>query len=120
MTINCVCEHNGNVTLLYAVDYIGAYARGESLEIAISKMPIEINSYLRWLGENIPANIDVVIVDEKKSELQIKDANSDVLFQSEKAPLTRRTEMGGRDLLPLGQQALPSDLSVLHRKHPFR
>lgn len=88
MTINCVWEHNGNDTLLYAVDYIGAYARGESLEIAISKMPIEINSYLRWLGENIPANIDVVIVDEKKSELQIKDADSDVLFQSEKAPLT--------------------------------
>ncbi len=25
MTINCVWEHNGKETLLYAVDYIGAY-----------------------------------------------------------------------------------------------
>ena len=46
MTINCVWEHNGNDTLLYAVDYIGAYTRGESLEIAKAKMHDEIVSYL--------------------------------------------------------------------------
>ena len=42
MTVNCVWEHNGNDTLLYAVDYVGAYARGESIEVAVSKMPAEI------------------------------------------------------------------------------
>ena len=88
MTINCVWEHNGNDTLLYAVDYIGAYTRGESLEIAMSKMPQEIISYLKWLGENTSDNIKVVIVGEKASDLAIKDADSDVLFESEKAPLT--------------------------------
>ena len=88
MTINCVWEHNGDDTLLYAVDYIGAYTRGESLEIAMSKMPQEIISYLKWLGEDTSDNIEVVITQEKDSELAIKDADSDVLFESEKAPLT--------------------------------
>lgn len=88
MTINCVWEHNGNDTLLYAVDYIGAYTRGESLEIAKAKMPGEIISYLKWLGVDTSDNIEVVIVGEKGSNLAIKDADSDVLFESEKIPLT--------------------------------
>ena len=88
MTINCVWEHNGNDTLLYAVDYIGAYTRGESLEIAKAKMTSEIVAYLRWLGEDTTDNIEVVIVGKKASDLAIKDADSDVLFESEKAPLT--------------------------------
>ena len=88
MTINCVWEHNGNDTLLYSVDYIGAYTRGESLEIAKAKMPGEIISYLKWSGEDTSDNIEVVITQEKDSELAIKDADSDVLFESEKAPLT--------------------------------
>ena len=88
MTINCVWEHNGNDTLLYAIDYIGAYTRGESLEIAMSKMPQEISSYLKWLGEDTFDNIEVVIVGEKASDLAINDADSDVLFESEKEPLT--------------------------------
>ena len=88
MTINCVWEHNGNDTLLYAVNYIGAYTRGESLEIAKAKMPQEIIAYLKWLGEDPSDNIEVVIIGEKTSDLVIKDADSDVLFESEKAPLT--------------------------------
>ena len=88
MTINCVWEHNGNDTLLYASDYIGAYTRGESLEIAKAKMPGEIVSYLKWLDEGITDSIEIMIAEEKESELAIKDADSDVLFESEKTPLT--------------------------------
>ena len=88
MTINCVWEHNGNDTLLYASDYIGAYTRGESLEIAKAKMPGEILSYIKWLGEDVTDSIEIIITQEKDSDLAIKDADSDVLFESEKAPLT--------------------------------
>ena len=88
MKVYCVWEHNGDDTLLYAVDYIGAYTRGESLEIAKAKMLGEIVSYLKWLGEDTSDNIEVVITQEKDSKLAIKDADSDVLFESEKAPLT--------------------------------
>ena len=74
--------------MLYASDYIGAYTRGESLEIAKAKMPGEILSYLKWLGEDVTDIIEIIITQEKDSDLAIKDADSDVLFESEKAPLT--------------------------------
>ena len=88
MTINCVWEHNGNDTLLYAIDFIGAYTRGESLETAKAKMSEEIVSYLKWLGAETSDHIEVVIAQEKDSDLAIKDADSDVLFESEKVSLT--------------------------------
>lgn len=89
MKINCVWEHNGNDTLLYAEDDIGAYTRGESLAIAIDKMPGEMISYMTWAGKDIPPCIEIAIAEEKSSDLTIKDADSDVLFESEKAPLTQ-------------------------------
>ena len=89
MTINCVWEHNGNDTLLYAVDYIGAYTRGENLEVAKAKMPGEIISYLKWCGKEVTDSIEIIIAQEKDSELNIKDADSDVLFESEKETLTK-------------------------------
>lgn len=88
MTINCVWEHNGGDTLLYATDHIGAYTRGESLETAKAKMQGEIISYLKCLKRDACDNMEIVIVGEKNSSLAIKDADSDVLFESEKAPLT--------------------------------
>lgn len=88
MIINCVWEHNGSDTLLYAVDFVGAYTRGESLEIAKAKMPQEIASYCSWLGMEAEGKAEIVIVGEKRSELTIRDADSDVLFESEQAPLT--------------------------------
>ena len=88
MTINCVWEHNGRDTLLYATNFVGAYTRGESLEIAKAKMPQEIVSYCNWLGMDAAGKTEIVIVGEKRSELAICDADSDVLFESEKAPLT--------------------------------
>ena len=88
MTINCVWEHNGRDTLLYAVDFVGAYTRGETLEAAVRKMQAEICSYLKWCGKKAVTSMDIVIIEEKVSELAICDADSDVLFESEKAPLT--------------------------------
>ena len=88
MTINCVWEHNGRDTLLYALDFVGAYTRGETLEAAVRKMQAEICSYLKWCGKKAVTSMDIVIIEEKVSELAICDADSDVLFESEKAPLT--------------------------------
>ena len=88
MIIHCVWEHNGNDTLLYATNFVGAYTRGESLEIAKTKMPQEIVSYCSWLGMEAAGKTEIVIVGEKRSELTIRDADSDVLFESEQAQLT--------------------------------
>ena len=87
MKVNCIWEHNGNDSLLYAENCIGAFARGESLTIALQKMPAEICSYHSWVGTAEPDTIELVIVQEKESNLEIKDADSDVLFVTEE-PLT--------------------------------
>ena len=84
-----VWEHNGNDTLLYSVDNIGAYSRGESLDVAISKIKTEIEAYSLWKNQNFEDNFEIEIVQEKNSNLQISDADSDILFDSEKAPLTQ-------------------------------
>jgi len=88
MKIECVWEHNGNDTLLYAVNLPGAYTRGENKEIALEKMAPEACSYLRWKGETAPESFTVEIVQEAKCDLQVCDADSDVLFDAEKKPLT--------------------------------
>lgn len=88
--MKCVWEHNGNDTLLYSTEYIGAYARGDSLEAAVAKMKAEIEAYSLWSGQ-IPEKIsDLEIVQEKNSSLQIADADSDILFDSERTPLTQK------------------------------
>lgn len=87
MIVNCLWEHNGGDTLLHALDHPGAYTRGENLETAISKMPSELSSYLRWCGEEIPQDFDIIIASEQPSQLAIRDADSDVLYDREKSPL---------------------------------
>lgn len=88
MTIQCVWEHNGSDTLLYAVDLPGAYTRGADLDAAVKKMAGEAYSYLKWKGEAEHGDIAVQIVQDAACDLQICDADSDVLFEAEKAPLT--------------------------------
>lgn len=88
MIVECVWEHNGKDTLLFAVNLPGAYARGESRKIATEKMVTEVRSYLLWRGECVPEDIAIEIVQDTLSDLQICDADSDVLFAAEQEPLT--------------------------------
>ena len=98
MKIECIWEHNGDDTLLYAKDYVGAFTRGENLEVASKKMKNEILAYSSWLGNDLQEDIEVVIVQEKNSELEIKDADSDVIFMVEEAALTMSEYITLRDL----------------------
>ena len=88
MKINCVWEHNGDDTILYAENFAGAFTRGASKEEAILKMPEEIRRFQLWRNETPFRRYDIEIVQEKESELQIRDADSDVLFKAEEAPLS--------------------------------
>ncbi len=98
MKLRCVWEHNDNDTILYAVDYVGAFTRGENLNIARQKLNAEIQSYLSWRGEALQENIEMVIVQEKESDLEIKDADSDVLFLSEEESLSMEEYLKLKDL----------------------
>ena len=88
MKINCVWEHNGNDSLLYANNYAGAFTRGASKEEAILKMPEEIRRFQLWQNQTPSEDYEIEIVQEKESDLQIRDADSDVLFTTEARPLT--------------------------------
>ncbi|MDE6767593.1 MAG: hypothetical protein K2J35_05315, partial [Eubacterium sp.] len=88
MIVRCVWEHNGDDTLLYAQDYCGAFARGETKETALSKMPAEIISYLKWCNKPVSEIIVPEIVQEFSSNLIIADADTDVIFDTEKLLLT--------------------------------
>ena len=88
MTVNCVWEHNGDDSILYADTFAGAFTRGASKEEAMLKMPEEIRRFQLWRGETPSDDYTVEIVQEKESDLQIKDADSDVLFITEEKPLT--------------------------------
>lgn len=85
MKIRCVWEHNGDDSIMYADNFVGAYTRGESKDIALQKMKREVMSYLKWKGEVVTDSLEPIIVQEKASVLMISDADSDVLFEEEKS-----------------------------------
>ena len=90
-TLGCVWEHNGDDSLLYSVEFPGAFARGETLEAALGKMEREVRAFLRWRGTPADGPLSFEIVQEAPSRLDIRDADSDVLFAAETGPLSRDT-----------------------------
>lgn len=69
MIIKCVWEHNGNDSLLYSSNFVGAFTRGASREEVVGKMPQEMAAYLQWRGEPVPENFSIDIIQEKASTL---------------------------------------------------
>ena len=87
INIRLIHEYNSDGHLLYIENFPGAYVRSPSKEDAFSKLTTEIKNYCLWA--DIPCDltdISYTIVQEKLSTLQICDADSDVIFESEKKP----------------------------------
>lgn len=92
MIIKAVCEYNEGGCLVYAENFPGAFVRGRNYENAIAKFPKEIESWLDWVNGGFEAEepFEVELVQEKKNDdLRICDADSDVIFDSEREPLTK-------------------------------
>ena len=128
LEIQCVWEHNGEDSLLYAADLPGAYARGRSQEETLQKMQQELPQFLRWTGSVVPPeDLTPVIVQEKASALCIADADSDVLFESERLPLTAEDYAvqkvlalrSAADFLALYRSIPDPDQSVLPPRETF-
>lgn len=114
MKINCVWEHNGGDSILYADGLAGAFTRGPSKDLALRKMPAEIRSYLRWRGCPVPEDMEFEIIQEKISDLTVSDADSDVLFDSEREELSM-SEYAGLKALALKSA---QDFLTLYRAIP--
>lgn len=90
ITVDAVVEYNDAGYLVYAGNFPGAFARGRILEEAREKMDGEIRRYVLWAqGTRLPQDAQIMtrIVQEKRSSLQVCDADSDVLFDSERPPM---------------------------------
>lgn len=83
MTINCVWEHNGRDTLLYAVD-LWVHTPAEKHWKPLSGKCKQKYALISMVRQKAVTSMDIVIIEEKVSELAICDADSDVLFESEK------------------------------------
>lgn len=127
MRIHCVWEHSGEDTLLWAGNLPGVCARGAGLEEALEKLPREAACFLRWQGRAVPEELVPVVVQEKASTLQVRDADSDVLFDSETGPLAREEYEALRELclrsagdfLALYRSVPDPDRSVLPARETF-
>ena len=129
MKIECVWEHNGNDSILYSSNIIGAFTRGKTKEEAIGKMPLEIASYMKWMDGSVllPLVSDIEVVQEKASDLNICDADSDVLFDTEKTALSANEYMrlkeltlkSARDFLDLYESFPDKNQSVLTARKTF-
>jgi len=90
LLIKAVIEYNDEGYLIHSSNYIGAYVHGRTKDEALNKFDKEIKQYIMWSTGKKFCNkekSEIQIVQEKKSNLQICDADSDVLFESEKFPL---------------------------------
>lgn len=88
MKIQLIHEFNENGNLLYFGNLSGGYVRGKTIEEALQKIPAEAASYCKWADIPFDSDIQFEIVQEKLSDLQICDADSDVLFDLEKGELS--------------------------------
>lgn len=82
-------EYNEKGCLLWSLDCPGAFARGESREEAVAKLPADVAAYCRWAGWSVPAGAVEIVEEKYQPELKVEDADSDILFESERLPMTR-------------------------------
>ena len=87
MKLRCVWEHNGDDSIIYLDNLIGAFTRGQTKDVAMEKIAGEVRAWLHWRNGSEPESLESEIVQEKISDLNISDADSDVLFESEKGAL---------------------------------
>ena len=86
--VDCVWEHSGDDSILWPVRCPGAFARGASLEEAKSKLEKDLRDWSDWTAQPVPECIEVEIVSDVRCALDVWDADSDVLLEAEKTPLS--------------------------------
>lgn len=88
--IEVIAEYNDKGAMLWADAYPGAYSRGETVAMALEKFPKALSEYAEWAhGAPMPnlAESDFVVTHAYQTDLRVDDADSDVLFPSERLPM---------------------------------
>jgi len=82
--MDLVFETNGKGYLGWLINFPGSYIRGKTIEDARSKIDNEITEYCNWLDLIKPECITIESELIYNSELMIEDADSDIIFDTEK------------------------------------
>lgn len=126
---NSVMEFNEGGFLIYSESFPGAYVRGKSKQEALSKFQAEIEQYCKWAEIDMvgQTGIDTNIVQQKESSLKICDADSDVIFNKERIPLTveeyeklkKLVIKSAKDFLLLYESIPDKNISCLKERKTF-
>lgn len=87
--IEVIAEYNEKGAMLWADAYPGAYSRAETVAKALEKFPKALSEYAHW-AHGAPltlAESDFVVTHAYQTGLRVDDADSDVLFPSERLPM---------------------------------
>lgn len=126
---NAVMEFNEGGYLIYSESFPGAYVRGKTCDEALAKFENEIKQYCKWAGINTASDsqVETNVVQEKKSALNICDADSDVIFNTERKRLTSAeyerlkslVNKSAHDFLQLYESVPGKDITCLKERKTF-
>lgn len=85
-----VKEYNDQGCLLFSETYIGAYTRAPQETEALAKLDDEILLYCKWAGTTALTGKQIIVQVKFNPDLHIEDADSDVIFDSERQPMSER------------------------------
>ncbi len=123
-----IIEYNENGVQVFAEDYPGAYARGETKEEALQKLPHALADYRAWSGQGTtePA-VPFRILEEVKSTAFVEEGDTNILFASERLPMdmTEYTQKkalcirSARDLAALFASVPQKDRALVKSRKTF-
>lgn len=83
-------ETNGKGFIGFVVELPGAFVRGKTEGEALSKINIEVNSYLRWLGYSKTHNFEFQVIQRHLSNLMVEDADNEILLDADREYLDEK------------------------------
>jgi len=82
-------EYNNGFTA-YSAELTGVYGRGKTEAEAIRKLIDDTYDYCNWSEEKLPKDMKIAVTNRYKTELDVSDADGDILLESEKGVLTEK------------------------------
>src|SRR5437899_4664222 len=83
--LSIAMETNGRGFIGFIVELPGAFVRGPGENEAFAKVPVEAQSYLRWLGTDEHTSFNPQVVQRHSCSLMVEDADCEILLDSDKA-----------------------------------
>lgn len=87
--VRAVVEYNAEGALVWAENLPGAFSRGQSEQAALMKLPEAANRFRLWSGGQPFSSPRIEVVERHHTALCVREADSEVIFESEKSPLSR-------------------------------